>query len=115
MSGYPEKRRFERRVARFRVNYTGGGTFFSDYCRNLSEGGIQLGSMNPLEAGTRLKLSLFLPSRPHPLEVEGEVIWSHPVAKPEEEYLGVGVRFAELDPLSKQILRTTLRDLPQLT
>lgn len=115
MNDYPEKRRFERRDARFRVNYTGGGAFFSDYSRNLSEGGIQLGSINPIEAGTRLKLSLHLPSHPHPLEVEGEVVWSHPVTKPEEEYLGVGVRFAELDPLSKQIIRTTIRDLPQVT
>lgn len=115
MEEQPEKRKFERRLARFRVNFTGGGAFFSDYTRDLSEGGIRVGSINPLETGTRLKLSLYIPSRPQPLDLEGEVIWSHPVKGRNEEYLGVGVKFGELDPLARQIIKSTLKNLPPVT
>ena len=30
-----------------------------------------------------------------------------------EEYLGVGVKFSELDPLSREVIRTVLKELPQ--
>ena len=110
---YEQKRHHDRKNARFRVNFIGDGAFFSDYSYDISEGGIRVGSINPLKTGTKLKLALYIPGRPSPIKVEGEVIWSKPLKDKEEEYLGIGVKFSELDPLSKEVIRSVLKELPQ--
>ena len=118
LESYLNKRKFERYEARFRVNFIGGGAFFSDYSHDLSEGGIRVESINPLEPGTKLKLSLYLPDRPNPLQVEGVVVWSRKIRgekKEEKGYLGVGVEFEELDPPNRDVIRGMLKALPKIT
>lgn len=95
------------------MNFFGEGAFFSDYSFNISEGGIRIGSINPLKIGTKLKLALYIPGRPSPVKVEGEVIWSKLLKDKAEEYLVLGVKFSELDPLSKEVIRTALMELPE--
>ena len=114
MENKSEKRRFDRYEVRFRVNFVGGGAFFSDYSHDLSEGGIRVESINPLKPGTKLKLSLYLPDRPSPLQVEGMVVWSRKVKDQSgaDEYLGVGVEFDELNPQNRETIRTALKTLP---
>lgn len=112
---YQQRRRHDRKNARFRVNFIGGGAFFSDYSYDLSEGGIRIGSINPLKAGTKIKLALYIPGRPSPIKVEGEVVWSKNLQDNDEVYVGIGVKFTELDPLSREVIRTVLRELPQKT
>lgn len=108
-----QKRQHDRKNARFRVNFVGDGAFFSDYSYDISEGGIRVGSINPLKTGTKLKLALYIPGRPSPVKVEGEVVWSKLLKDKDEEYLGIGVKFSELDPLSKEVIRTALKELPR--
>ncbi len=89
-----------QRVPRVRVElkveYRRLDTFFQDYTKNISKGGMFIKTQFPLEIGTRCHFSLWIPGRTEPFQLEGEVIWSNDVTgacEAAEESSGMGIRF----------------------
>ena len=70
--------------------------------KNISESGVQLSVLQPIDPGTRLRIDVPLPGRPKPITFVGEVRWCRP-QPPEEQQLSVplmniGVEFIDVTP-----------------
>jgi len=70
-------------------------TFFADYTKNLSKGGMFIKTTRPLEIGSRCQFSLSLPALAEPVLLEGEVAW---ILGPQDAQKrgadpGMGIRF----------------------
>lgn len=74
-------------------------TFFADYTKNISRGGMFIKTPRPLEVGSRCQFSLSLPALSDPLALEGEVAWvlNAEQAQQRGEDAGMGIRFVFAD------------------
>jgi type IV pilus assembly protein PilZ len=93
-----EESKSDRRVhlrapIELKVQYRKLNSFFSDYTKNLSKGGIFIKTPKPLPIGTRFLFKLSIPTRLEPFEIPGEVRWSNS----EGEEQGMGIEFAYTD------------------
>ena len=77
---------------------------FSDYSRDISEGGICVRSIEAMEPGAEVDIQLHLPDRSQPLRVKGVVVWSGPLHS-EGEAVFSGVKFYELGPRERELIR----------
>jgi type IV pilus assembly protein PilZ len=102
----PERRADERRPIELKVEYKRLNTFFADYTKNISRGGTFIKTTRPLPVGTEFLFKLYVPGRPRPLTIHGEVqrIVSTPTGNDEP---GMAIRFVyrEGDP-QDEIART---------
>jgi type IV pilus assembly protein PilZ len=85
----PEGRAHGRAPIELKVDYKKLNSFFADYTKNISKGGTFIKTKKSLPIGTRFLFRLNVPSRPHPFELVGEVVWS----KADGEDAGMGIRF----------------------
>jgi type IV pilus assembly protein PilZ len=69
----PERRAGNRRPIELKVEYKRLNTFFADYTKNISRGGTFIKTSRPLPVGTEFLFKLFVPGRPEPLTIHGEV------------------------------------------
>jgi type IV pilus assembly protein PilZ len=69
----PERRAGNRRPIELKVEYKRLNTFFADYTKNISRGGTFIKTSRPLPVGTEFLFKLFVPGRPDPLTIHGEV------------------------------------------
>jgi len=90
-----ELRRSQRAALKLRIGYEQMNTFFADYTKNISRGGMFIKTPRPLEVGSRCQFSLSLPALSDPVALEGEVAWvlSAEEAGPRGEEPGMGIRF----------------------
>ncbi len=76
-----------------KVEYKRVNTFFSDYTKNISKGGLFIKTKTPLPVGTLFLFKLFVPGLDAPLQLRGEVRWvrkaSRAIKAPEA---GMGLR-----------------------
>jgi type IV pilus assembly protein PilZ len=95
----PERRADDRRPIELKVEYKRRNTFFADYTKNISRGGTFIKTTRPLPVGTEFLFKLYVPGRPRPLTIHGEVqrIVPEPVGNEES---GMAIRFVyrEGDP-----------------
>ena len=85
-------RRFELNL---RVDCLMEDTVFSDFSRNLSEGGICVSSLLPVREGADVELKFSLPdSHREPVALRGKVIW----CKAEGENYPMGIKFVDSPP-----------------
>lgn len=83
-----------------KVEYKQLNTFFYDYTKNISKGGIFIKTKKPLPVGTGFLFKLFVPSLADPLSLRGEVRWissgpGSPKTSPEghdDDEPGMGIR-----------------------
>jgi type IV pilus assembly protein PilZ len=59
-----------------KVEYKRLNTFFYDYTKNISKGGIFIKTRKPLTVGTSFLFKLFVPGLADPLDLRGEVRWT---------------------------------------
>ena len=71
-----QKRKHLRVRVELRVYCTSKNVIFSDYTRNLSEGGIMIQSQSLIERGEEISLNFNVPDHPIPINLMGEVVWS---------------------------------------
>lgn len=111
---YADRRRHERFDVEVQVDYRSGDNFLFSYIQNISEMGIFIRSDNPLPVGTRLELR-FRPEDGTSLELSGMVVWVNPV-RPIGENInpGMGVRFDDLTPESRERLVELVRTIAYL-
>ena len=88
-----DRRAQPRAPIELKVQYLKLNSFFSDYTKNLSKGGIFIKTPKPLPIGTRFLFKLSIPTHPEPFEIPGEVRWS----SSEGEDQGMGIQFVYED------------------
>jgi type IV pilus assembly protein PilZ len=90
-----DRRLSERAPVTVRVDYSTVDEMFSEFSRNINEGGLFIESENPLPLDQQVQLQFRLPGTDDPIKVSGRVAWVR------EDGIdgppGMGVEFENLD------------------
>jgi len=105
----PERRRTERADLVVRVDYQTVDEFFSEFARNINEGGLFVESETPHPLGTRVDLQFQLPGSDEPAQVTGTVVRTSPGSA--DEPSGMGIVFDDLDRQTRQRIDQLVRRL----
>ncbi len=92
-----EHRRHPRAPVELEVRYQRLNSFFAEYTRNISKGGLFVRTEKALPLGMRFLFRLALPVRAGPLEVTGEVVHTRGAPDP-----GMGIRFVWPDTAARE-------------
>lgn len=89
-----ERRRSPRSPLVVRVSYSTVDALFSEFTRNINEGGLFIETETPPPTDTRVALRFQLPGSDEPIEARGRVAWvrTHSADGPP----GMGVEFEHL-------------------
>ncbi len=101
-----EHRRHPRAPIQLEVRYQRLNSFFAEYTRNISRGGLFVRTDRPLPVGTAFLFRLSLPGRAEPLEVSGEVVHAGGGAEP-----GMGIRFVWPDAAAREAFEREVQQL----
>ncbi len=102
-----ERRRAPRAPVTVRVEYATVDALFSEFSRNVNEGGIFIATDQPLDLEERVVLSFRLPASDRPIKVAGRVAW----VDTEGDAPGMGIEFDALDAEARQAIDALVRDL----
>lgn len=89
-----ERRRKPRAPLVVRVSYSTIDALFSEFTRNVNEGGLFIETDNPPPTDTRVSLQFKLPGSDAPIQARGRVAWVQPPGTGEPA--GMGVEFESL-------------------
>jgi type IV pilus assembly protein PilZ len=104
-----ERRKTGRAELVVRVEYRTVDELFSDFARNINEGGIFVETDSPPESGTRVELQFRLPGSEAPVRAAGTVV--HVGRDESGEANGMGIEFEELDAPTRQRINELVRKL----
>jgi type IV pilus assembly protein PilZ len=104
-----ERRKTGRAELVVRVEYRTVDELFSDFARNINEGGIFVETDSPPEPGTRVDLQFRLPGSDTPVRAAGMVV--HVGRDETSEATGMGIEFEELDDPTRQRINELVRKL----
>ena len=105
-----ERRRARRVPVEIQIQYETADGFFQDYMRNLSLGGIFIETPKPLPMHTKLKVQFSLPDMSAPIVADGVVVHTLRLGQPKKPSVsGMGIKFSELEPSSKEMLESYLQ------
>jgi type IV pilus assembly protein PilZ len=104
-----DRRRSRRTDLVVRVDYRTVDDLFSEFARNINEGGIFVETDTPPELGSSVDLQFQLPGREEPLRVKGTVVRTSDGNA--REAPGMGIEFEDLGPLDRQRINDLVRDL----
>ncbi len=106
-----ERRVHDRFDVTWAVDCVASDTFLYASIANISEMGIFVRSEEPLALGTRINLA-FAPPGHEPFRLVGEVAWINPMrANGDNPNPGMGVRFIDLTPESRERLVEVVRTI----
>ena len=89
-----ERRRSPRSPLVVRVSYSTVDALFSEFTRNINEGGLFIETDSPPAPGTRVSLQFQLPGGFEPIQARGRVAWIEPAST--DGPAGMGVEFEHL-------------------
>ncbi len=101
-----DKRRSERAPVVVRVDYSTVDAFFSDFTRDINEGGMFIETDEPHAPDSVVTLQFKLPGGDEPLRVRGRVVWVS-----EGERAGMGIEFEGLDSAERARINQVVRSL----
>ncbi|MDF1564657.1 MAG: response regulator [Deltaproteobacteria bacterium] len=104
MSDPREQRRGVRTEVLLRVEYDDPGTLADDYLTNLGSGGLFVRSIQPLEVGSTLSLTISMPGFLEPLTLSGVVRWRRledDIGSGEQS--GMGIELDLSNPITAEI------------
>jgi len=84
-----DRRKHQRAPIELKVQYWRFNSFFSDYAKNISKGGLFIQTPKPLPIGTQFLFRLGIPEQQAPFELRGEVKW----IESQEDSPGMGIQF----------------------
>jgi len=84
-----DRRKDERAPIELKLQYRRFNSFFSDYAKNISKGGLFIQTPKPLSIGTEFLFRLSIPEQPAPFELRGEVKW----IESQGDSPGMGIQF----------------------
>ncbi|MCZ6690409.1 MAG: PilZ domain-containing protein [Planctomycetota bacterium] len=79
-------------------------------CRDLSEGGMFIGTEEPLPRGTEVKILIQLATVNDTIGVEGVVMWVRPPMPSPQFPPGMGVKFTRVSPEARDLLQRTIEE-----
>ena len=77
---------------------------FLGYAQDLSLGGLFLKATNSFKTGERFPIEFVLPDNKTKIQCTGEVVWKTHQHSSDDLAEGVGLRFADLNPKSQEVL-----------
>ncbi len=104
-----ERRRAERADLIVRVDYQTVDEFFSEFARNINEGGLFVETETPHPLGTSVDLQFKLPGSADPIQVSGTVVRTAEGSL--DEPSGMGIAFGDLDTDTRQRINEMVRRL----
>jgi type IV pilus assembly protein PilZ len=107
-----ERRSSPRADIVVRVNYQTVDSLFSEFARNINDGGIFVETETPQPVGTNIELEFKLPGADRPIEVVGNVVRSIGAdqAGPDGT-VGMGIEFENLDSEVRQQINEIIKKL----
>ena len=103
-----ERRKSPRADLVVRVDYQTIDELFSDFARNVNEGGIFIETDRPHPLGTNVELQFNIPGSDDPIQVTGAVV-RH--ADADDEARGMGIEFENLDAQARRHINALVRAL----
>ena len=104
-----ERRRSNRVGLLVRVDYKTVDELFSEFARNINEGGVFVETDAPLEVGAGVALQFQIPGSDEPIQVMGRVVRVSPGDTSEPP--GIGIEFEDLDHQSRNLINDLVRNL----
>lgn len=109
MSSGVERRRSERVEIVVRVDYKTVDELFSEFARNINEGGMFVETDSPPELGSPVELEFRIPGSEEPIQVLGRVVRA--TVGDHDEPPGMGIEFENLDAQSRELINELVRNL----
>ena len=107
-----ERRTSPRAEFVVRVNYQTVDSLFSEFARNINDGGIFVETDTPQPVGTGVELEFKLPGADQPIEVIGNVVRSISADQVESDGVaGMGIEFENLDSDVRQQINEIIQKL----
>lgn len=104
-----DRRRWERVDMVVRVDYKTVDELFSEFARNINEGGVFVETDTPSEIGSSVAMQFQIPGSDEPIQVMGRVV------RVSEGNLqdppGMGIEFENLDDQSRDLINGLVRNL----
>ena len=104
-----DRRKSERANLVVRVVYHTIDELFSEFARNINEGGLFVETETPHTVGTEVSLQFKIPGSDEPLHVIGRV--AHTTSGGPGEPPGIGIEFDDLDSQARQRINQLVRRL----
>jgi len=104
-----ERRSSPRTDLVVRVNYQTVDDLFSEFARNINEGGIFIETEAPQPIGTSVQLEFKLPGADRPIEVVGRVVREEQGGSSGAR--GIGIEFDNLDSEVRQQINEIIKKL----
>jgi type IV pilus assembly protein PilZ len=107
-----ERRASPRAEIVVRVNYQNVDSLFSEFARNINDGGIFIETDTPQPAGTNIELEFKLPGGNLPIEVVGNVVRSVSTDQAESDGVaGMAIEFENLGSDARQQINEIIQKL----
>jgi len=104
-----ERRRTERTDLLVRIEYSTIDEIFSEFTRDINEGGLFIETEKPRPMGTEVAMRFNLPGGEDPLQTVGRVVWVRSAGG--SLPAGMGIEFDELTALDRQRINDMIRSL----
>ncbi len=104
-----ERRRFGRSDLLVRVEYSTVDEIFSEFTRDINEGGLFIETEKPRPTGTEVAMRFNLPGNGEPLQTIGRVVWVRSAS--DQSPAGMGIEFDELSSEDRDRINTMIRSL----
>jgi uncharacterized protein (TIGR02266 family) len=106
-----ERRRSQRAPVTVRIEYATVDALFSDFTRNINEGGIFVETDEPIPLDEKVELRLRLPGTPELVHARGRVVRVEPAS--EGSAAGIAIEFEQLDGAARELINQAVRGLRQ--
>lgn len=104
-----ERRRSERAPVVVRIEYATVDALFSDFTRNINEGGIFVETDEPIPLDEKVELKLRLPGSSELVHVTGRVVRIEPNTPSAAG--GIAIEFEQLDADARELINAAVRRL----
>jgi len=108
-SGQDDRRRSERTDVLVRVDYQSVDELFSEFARNINEGGVFVETEAPLPVDSKVSLQFKIPGSDLPVAGTGRVVRVSEIDGPGPP--GMGIEFDDLDRASRERINDLVRSM----
>lgn len=104
-----DRRRSARVDLVVRVDYKTVDELFSEFARNINEGGMFIETESPPDVGSPVALQFSIPGSEEPIQVLGRVVRTSAGEVPDTP--GMGIEFENLDAQARELINELVRNL----
>jgi uncharacterized protein (TIGR02266 family) len=104
-----ERRRSERAPVTVRIEYATVDALFSDFTRNINEGGIFVETEEDIPIDEKVDLKLRLPGSSEIIHARGRVVRIEPATATSSG--GIAIEFEQLDHAAREAINRAVRSL----